>query len=61
MGIEAALTTFAESTVEEAALEIFEGLDYTILHGPTIAPGEMFAERATYCDVMLDSRVCEKR
>ena len=51
---------FAESTVEDAALEIFGGLGYTILHGPTIAPGEMFAERASYSDVVL-SGGCEKR
>jgi type I restriction enzyme R subunit len=44
---------FTESTVEDAALEIFEGIGYTILHGPTIAPGEMFAERASYADVVL--------
>ena len=52
---------FTESTVEDAALEIFEGLGYTILHGPTIAPGEMFAERANYCRCFVDRRVCEKR
>jgi len=52
-------TEFTESTVEDAALEIFEGLDYTILHGPTIAPGEMFAERASYGDVVLVKRLRE--
>ncbi len=49
--------TFSESTVEDAALEIFEGIGYTILHGPTIAPGEMFAERANYADVVLVERL----
>jgi type I restriction enzyme R subunit len=48
---------FTETTVEDAALEIFEGLRYTILHGPTIAPGEMFAERANYTDVVLVERL----
>jgi len=48
---------FTETTVEDAALEIFEGLRYTILHGPTIAPGEMFAERANYSDVVLVERL----
>ena len=48
---------FTESTVEAAALEIFEGLDYTILNGPNIAPGEMFAERAAYADVVLIARL----
>jgi type I restriction enzyme R subunit len=51
--------TFSESTVEEAALEIFDGLAYTILHGPTIAPGEMFAERTSYGDVVLVKRLRE--
>ncbi len=36
---------FTESIVEEAALAWLEGLGYTILHGPEIAPGEPFAER----------------
>ena len=35
---------FTESTVEEAALELFAELGYTILHGPDIAPGELLAE-----------------
>ena len=48
-----------ESTVEEAALEIFGALNYTILHGPTIAPGEMFAERTSYGDVVLVKRLRE--
>ena len=48
-----------ESTVEEAALEIFGALNYTILHGPTIAPGEMFAERTSYGDVVLLKRLRE--
>ena len=51
------MITFTESTVEEAALEIFEGLQYTILHGPTIAPGEMFAERASYGEIILLKRL----
>lgn len=50
---------FIEATVEDAALEIFEDLRYTILHGPTIAPGEMFAERGSYGDVVLVNRLRE--
>jgi len=46
-----------ESIVEEAALEIFTNLDYTILHGPEIAPGELFEERAQYSDVLLIKRL----
>jgi len=48
---------FTESTVEDAALEIFEELGYAILHGPDIAPGELFAERAEYSDVLLLGRL----
>jgi hypothetical protein len=35
---------FTESTVEEAVLECTEGLQYAVLHGPDIAPGEAAAE-----------------
>jgi len=59
MGDERTLTPFAESTVEDAALEIFSGLGYTIVHGPDIAPGELFAERASYSDVLLIKRLKE--
>ena len=48
---------FTESVVEEAALELFAALDYTVLHGPNIAPGEMFAERSSYQDVVLVERL----
>lgn len=49
--------TFTESTVEEAALEILDGLGYTILHGPEIAPGELLAERTDYSEVVLVARL----
>lgn len=39
------MPTFAESTVEEAALAWLDGLGYTVLHGPDIAVGEPGAER----------------
>jgi type I restriction enzyme R subunit len=48
-----------ESTVEEAALEIFDSLGYAILHGPDIAPGELFAERSSYGEVVLTKRLRE--
>src|SRR5437899_2169475 len=48
---------FTESVVEEAALEVFAALGYTVLHGPNIAPGEMFAERSSYQDVVLVERL----
>ncbi|NPV54724.1 MAG: type I restriction endonuclease subunit R [Firmicutes bacterium] len=50
-------TLFYESVVEEAALSWFEGLEYTILHGPEIAPGELFAERDSYEEVILTRRL----
>jgi type I restriction enzyme R subunit len=34
------LAGVSESVVEEAALDILNGLGYAILHGPDIAPGE---------------------
>lgn len=37
---------FTESIVEDAALAWLESLDYAVLHGPDIAPGEPAADRA---------------
>jgi type I restriction enzyme R subunit len=51
------LSTFAESEIEQATLDWFKGLGYSILNGPDIAPGELFAERTSYSDVLLDKRV----
>ena len=48
---------FSESTVEVAALEWFEGLGYSIAHGPEIAPDAAGSERATYADVLLVERL----
>ena len=48
---------FTESTVEEAALELFAALGYCIVHGPDIAPGEPLAERAEYSEVLLLGRL----
>jgi type I restriction enzyme R subunit len=50
---------FTESTVEEAALELFSALGYTIVHGPLIAPGELLAERSDYSEVLLLDRLRE--
>ena len=46
-----------ESTVEDAALHWFEGMGYSILHGPGIAPGEPAAERTDFSEVVLAKRV----
>src|SRR5258708_3413415 len=48
---------FAESVVEQAALAWLEGLGYTIVHGPDIAPGEGAAERDDYAQVVLQGRL----
>ena len=48
---------FYESEVEQAALAWLEGLGYTILHGPDIAPGVPFAERDDYGQVVLERRL----
>jgi type I restriction enzyme R subunit len=53
------MSTFNESTVEEAALSWFEELGYGIGHGPEIAPGEPAAERASFGDVVLVGRLRE--
>ncbi len=50
---------FVESEVEEAALSWFEELGYSVLFGPDMAPGELFSERASYQDVILERRLRE--
>ena len=49
--------SFCESDVEEAALIFFENLGYEVSHGPDIAPGEVFAERESYSEVVLSARL----
>jgi len=51
------LSGFTESVVEEAALEWFAALDYAVLAGPSIAPGESAAERNSFADVVLAGRL----
>ena len=51
------MSGFTESVVEEAALEWFAALDYTVLAGPSIAPGESAAERNSFADVVLAGRL----
>ena len=51
------MATFSESTVEDAALEWFGELGYSVLAGPEIAPGELLAERETFSDVILTRRL----
>ncbi|MFO0225529.1 MAG: type I restriction endonuclease subunit R [Planctomyces sp.] len=49
--------TLNESIVENAALEWFGDLGYAIGTGPDIAPGEPAAERSSFSDVILMSRL----
>ena len=53
------MSAFNENTVELAALEYFAELGYRTLHGPDIAPGEPGAERDSYEEVFLWSRLRE--
>src|SRR3989338_4394131 len=46
-----------ESVIEQATLDWFKGLGYSILNGPDIAPGELLSERKSYSDVILESRL----
>lgn len=45
--------SFTESVVGEAALAWLVASGYAMLHGPNIASGELYAERADYGDVLL--------
>ena len=51
------MSAFDESVLEEAALTWLEGLSYTIKYGPIIAPGELFAERKDFDQVVLGQRL----
>jgi type I restriction enzyme R subunit len=48
---------FTESTVEDAALSWFGDLEYSVLHGQDIAPGEAAAERASFAEAYLPNRL----
>jgi type I restriction enzyme, R subunit len=50
---------FTECVVEDAALAWLESLGYAIKHGPEIAPGELFAERRDYGQVILATHLRE--
>ncbi|MGB9753480.1 type I restriction endonuclease subunit R [Roseiflexus castenholzii] len=51
------MTHLTESTVESAALAWLESLGWQVKHGAEIAPGELFAERADYGQVVLEQRL----
>lgn len=48
---------YAESHVEEAALSYLKELGYAIVAGPDVAPDTKHAERISYTDVILESRL----
>jgi type I restriction enzyme R subunit len=47
---------FSESDVEDASLAWLAELGWAVKHGPEIAPGELFAERREYAEVVLLER-----
>ena len=49
--------SISESTVEAVALDWLASLDWTVLHGPDIAPDTPAAERADYGEVVLTTRL----
>ena len=48
---------FTESIVEDAALDWFGELGYSLLHGQDIAPGEAAAERTNFSEAFLPERL----
>ncbi len=48
---------FSEFVIEYATLAWLESMGWTIKHGPEIAPGELFAERKDYDQVVLGQRL----
>ncbi|HET6204504.1 MAG TPA: HsdR family type I site-specific deoxyribonuclease [Planctomycetota bacterium] len=51
------MSTFTESTVEEAALAWLESTGWQVAHGPDIAPDMPAAERRDYGEVVLAQRL----
>ncbi len=53
------MSSLNESIVEDAALEWFGELGYSVGHGPHLAPGEPAAERDSFSEVVLVGRLRE--
>jgi type I restriction enzyme R subunit len=51
------MSNITESIIEQATLDWFRELGYPVFNGPEIGPGELFAERVNYSDVILEGRV----
>ena len=49
--------SFAESTVEDAALSWLGEVGFTLKHGPEVAPGELHAERTGFGEMVLTKRL----
>ena len=49
--------SMTEATVEQAALDWFAELGYSVAHGPDLAPGEPAGERGTFGGVVLGGRL----
>jgi type I restriction enzyme R subunit len=53
------MNLFSESIIEEAALHWLKNSGWAITTGVKVAPGELFAERIDYGQVVLDKRLGE--
>ena len=53
------MNQFAESTVEQAALAWLESMGWVVKYGPDVAPGELWAERSDYSQVILEQRLSD--
>ena len=51
------MSDFTESVVESAALAWLEAMGWTAKHGNEIAPGQLWAERDDYSQVVLEKRL----
>ena len=51
------MTSFNESTVEQAAMEGLSELGWETAYGPDIAPGTPASERDNYTEVILERRL----
>ncbi len=51
------MNKLTESTTELVALEWFEGLGFSIAHGPDISPDGEYSERESYDQVILEGRL----
>ncbi|WP_328802895.1 type I restriction endonuclease subunit R [Saccharibacillus alkalitolerans] len=53
------MTSYAESDLEQAAVEWFQELNYTWSYGPEISPEGEYPERMLYSDIILTERLRE--